>query len=242
MLWKTINKVEANRFFDFEKHYVQKLPLVSYVNDKEALFWSEYGNAVNVPFGVKDFLFDYDKFDSKYADSIVFLGKMSYQPNIDAILWFKKNVIDNINKNIKVIIIGADPPKSIKDMQADYPNVTVMGFVDDPYEIINSSICLFAPMQSGSGVQNKIMEAMALGQVVVSTSMSAYSIVGVQNQKNILIADTPDHFATTINNLYERKLDVDHIKTNAKETIRGWYTWKRTSELLAKNIDSIKRD
>jgi polysaccharide biosynthesis protein PslH len=139
--------------------------------------------------------------------NIVFTGNMGYFPNQDAVVWFVKNCWNSIlcnfsNANFK--IIGKSPSKKIKDFQCSYKNIEVLGFVDS----ISSELCkadiAISPMQSGSGMQNKILEAFAVKTPVVTTTLGLGDIKA-KKEKDILVADTAADFIKKINYLADKE-------------------------------------
>ncbi len=170
----------------------------------------------------------------------VSFGKMNYQPNIDAVMWFVENVLPLINKNLKFCIIGAYPPKEIKGLEKKYKNIVVTGFLDDPYEILKSSLCVVAPMQTGGGIQNKILECMALGTINIVSSLAAKPIGGVHGE-HFLVIDKPEEIAQTINDIYANPHKYEHIKINSREFIKNNFTWTIYENKLMKIIQEVLR-
>ena len=158
--------------------------------------------------------------------SVGFLGAMFYQPNIDAVKWFAKNVFPYLPLGTKFYIIGGKPAESVLKLQKENPNIIVTGFVEDPYLILNSVDCVVAPMQTGGGIQNKILEAMALGQIVVTTSIGAKPIVHVVDGKHLIVEDEPLKMADSISKIIQTKYLYEQIGLNAKELILKYYSWQ----------------
>ena len=191
-----------------------------------------------IPNGVNEELFEYNKFDERYKNYIVFFGKMNYQPNIDAVMWFVRNVLPKINKDLKFTIVGAYPPKKILNLAKRYNNIKVTGYIEDPYLILKSSLCVVAPMQTGGGIQNKILESMALGTVNIVSSLAAKPI-GAEHRKHYFVCDNPQKIAELIDNIYKNPQDFERIKINAREFIRNNFTWKIYEDRLLKVINEI---
>lgn len=136
----------------------------------------------------------------KKNNTIVFTGNMFYQPNIDAILWFVNNCWSIIIKNqpkTRLLIVGNNPKSKILSLSKKYPSIKVTGTVPSVKNILNKSTIAIAPMQSGSGIQNKILEAMSCSVPVVSTTMGLGGIKAKKN-KDLLIADTAKEFSKSI--------------------------------------------
>ncbi|MGI6296551.1 MAG: glycosyltransferase [Armatimonadota bacterium] len=110
----------------------------------------------------------------KSPHRIVFSGKMGYYPNAEAATWFATNVFPAVKtrySDAEFVIVGSDPPSDILRLQEN-PGITVTGFVDDIRPYLDSSTLAVVPMRVAVGVQNKILEAMAMALPVVTTSIS----------------------------------------------------------------------
>ena len=129
------------------------------------------GNKVNIPDS---------SFVSKHSnnDTIVFVGKMSYAPNVLAVTHFADNIFPSlcINRpNLKFIIVGAYPGNNVKKL-AKRPNIVVTGYVDSVEPYYRHATIVVAPMLTGAGIQNKILQAMSYGCCVVTTPIGAEGI------------------------------------------------------------------
>jgi glycosyltransferase involved in cell wall biosynthesis len=174
----------------------------------------------------------------KYKNHIAFFGKMDYQPNIDAVLWFVENVLPYLNKTLKFIVVGAYPAKVIQDLSKNFQNVKVTGFVEDPYLILKSSLCVVAPMQTGAGIQTKILECMALGTINIVSSLAAKPI-GAEHGKHFLVCDDPKEMANVINNIYKNPKNFEYLKIGAREFIKNNFTWGIYEKKLLNVIDNL---
>ena len=179
--------------------------------------------------------------ENKIKNSFVFHGNLEYQPNIDAVLWFVDNVIEKIDKKLNFLIVGAKPTQKIKELEDKYANIKVTGFVDDPYEILNSCLCVVAPMQTGAGIQNKILETMALGTINIVSELAAKPI-GAEDKKEFLIIDKPELMANTINNIFTNQENYCFLKQNAKEFIKKNFTWSIYGKVYTNKIERLIND
>lgn len=225
-LFKFIYNIETKRLLKYEKKCIKSSNLTLCVNNDEAKYLSKYGNVEWIPNGVKEELFSYSMKKENDFPSVGFLGAMFYQPNIDAVKWFAKNVFPYLPLGTKFYIIGGKPAESVLKLQKENPNIIVTGFVEDPYLILNSVDCVVAPMQTGGGIQNKILEAMALGQIVVTTSIGAKPIVHVVDGKHLIVEDEPLKMADSISKIIQTKYLYEQIGLNAKELILKYYSWQ----------------
>ncbi len=129
--------------------------------------------------------------------NLVSLGTMFYPPNVEAALWFGEKIFPLIQRQqpkATYTIIGANPPASIYNLAATNPNIHVSGYVKDLSPLLQASAGLVVPLLSGGGMRVKILDALALGLPIVSTTVGAEGIQ-LEHNKTALLADTPPAFA-----------------------------------------------
>ena len=224
LLWKLIYKIELPLLNEIEKICIKEYNATTFVNRDECKYWEKYGNAHTLPHGVDDSIFFYNKYNSDFNKSVSFIGRMDYQPNIDAVLWFTKNVLPKLNSNIVFNIIGGFATNEILNLESE--KIKLLGFLEDPYIVLSSGLCTVAPMQTGGGLQTKILMAMAVESLVISTSLASNPIDGSENNCNILIEDDPDKMAALINDIYNNSNNYKEIKTAAKVLVFNNYSLK----------------
>lgn len=225
LFWRAIYTIEGKQLLKYEREMIQKSAITYLFNKQEQTYWKKYGNVQVLPHGVKEELFVYNKKDWRLEHSVVFIGKMNYQPNIDAVLWYLENVHARIGQQVPLIITGAYPVEKIYTCAQKLPNVTITGFVDDPYIYLNSAKALIAPMQSGGGIQNKVLEGMALGKVNIISSLAAKPITGGRDHVHFLIADCPEDYIKILLNWDENLEKYQQIEKNAQELVHSTYSW-----------------
>ena len=110
-----------------------------------------------------------DSFDKK---KYVFFGKWGRRDNLDGLLWFFNSVYPKIDWEVSIDIIGVELPKDVEAQLCINKNVSYLGFVENPYEIIGRANALLAPVFSGAGVKVKVVEGLACGTPVFGTNIS----------------------------------------------------------------------
>ena len=242
LLFSLIYKIEGKRLIEYERKCISKVNLTLCVNNEDATNLSNYGKVKWLPNGVNSSLFNYTKKENNYNNFIVFFGTMFYQPNIDAMIWFEKYVLDHLQPDIKLVIIGARPSKSILNIAKKRTNVIVTGFLDDPYSIINSCFAVIAPMQNGGGIQNKILETMGMGKVNILTAYAADPIVGAENNKHFIVENDPIVIAKRINDVYNDPSSFMKMGEDAAILIKENYTWEAYEEKFIDELSNIYND
>lgn len=237
--YKLVYKLEGNRLDKYEKIIVHKNNLTICVNEDETNTLIKYGKVKWLPNGVNEKLFSYSNKSEVYSNCIAFIGAMYYQPNIDAIIWMDRYLLDYLNPSIKFYIVGPKPSKQIINIAKKRKNVIVTGFLDDPYLILNSCNAVVSPMQNGGGIQNKILEAMALGKVNILTSFCAEPIKGAKNGVHFIVEDNPILMADKINDVCENPLNFIDVESKAKKLIEENYTWNAYERKLIFELNNL---
>ncbi len=169
-------------------------------------------------------------------DTIVFSGKMSYFANVAAVNYFYNSILPLIRRvrpGVRFLVVGADPPPSIKKLAND-PFVAVTGYVEDIRPYIARSAVAVCPVTVGVGIQNKVLEAMSMGKPVVATSR-ACSAIAVTDGKNVIVADDPEEFAARILDLLASPNMRQEIGDNAAEYVRQHHDW----DTISNNLENI---
>jgi glycosyltransferase involved in cell wall biosynthesis len=191
------------------------------------------------PLGVKIF----NKFRKTVKKPIiVFSGNMFYQPNIDAITWFVKYCWSNILIQLpkaEFLIVGSNPTLEITAIEKKYPSIKVTGRVNSVFEVLNKASVSIAPMQSGSGMQFKILEAMACAVPVVCTSIGIGDIKAIED-KDVIVTDTPNDFAQKVVDIVKSQRQNDRIGKNGQLYVYKNHNWKKLNEKFVDLCDLKK--
>jgi GT2 family glycosyltransferase/glycosyltransferase involved in cell wall biosynthesis len=129
-------------------------------------------------------------------DALVFVGAFRHEPNVDAMLYFTRQVFPLILRErpqTRLYVVGTSPPPSISALAA-HPNITITGFVPDIREYYQRAAVVVVPLRTGVGIRGKILEAWAAGRPVVATSVACMGI-RANHGENSFIADSAEDFA-----------------------------------------------
>lgn len=167
---------------------------------------------------------------------LVFLGDMSTPPNNDAVKYFIDKIYPKIleEKFIKFYIVGRNPSNYIKSLH-DNDNIIVTGSVEDVRVYLDKNTIFITPMISGTGIKNKILEAMSMKLAVVSTSIGI-SGIKAENNVNYLLADSEEEFKENILRLIDNEKLRDTLGDNARSLVENKYSWENSMDILEKLI------
>jgi len=241
--WKAFYFIEDKRLLPYELEVLQDFDkyFITSQADKDYLLANASMSAdiEVIPMGVNDKALKRDQ-NVKEENWLAFLGKMNYYPNEDAAIFFANEVfplLRNKDKSLKFVVIGAHPTRRVQALRK-IQGVEVTGFVDDPYKYLEKAKVVVAPMRFGAGVQNKILEAMALRRPVVTTSKGARGIVG-EDGKHFVVIDDPQEMANKILELLNDNEKRKVIGENARALIEERYTWDAVGRKLLKETKEL---
>lgn len=227
-IWKLIYKIEKERVKSYEKEIAiefQKKIIISSV-DRRFIDPDNLYNIKVIGNFVSEIIYNHSLEEKSYQLS--FLGKMNYEPNISATIYFAKEIFPILkrhNSNISFKIIGAFPVKKIIKLQS-IKDIEVMGFMKNPYDEIQKSQLFIAPMVSGAGIQNKILEAMKIGKCVITTTIGAEGLECLKGNE-LIIADTKEDIIKKIIFYLDHKKNRDEIGRNAQRYIQRYFSKER---------------
>jgi len=234
---KTLGMFDNLKLEKYETNQIKRFSacLASSDVDREILEKnSSNGNIFTIPNGVQTGFFKSHMFKEEPA-SILYMGSYSYYPNVDAVLYFSKEILPRIkemNKDVRFIVVGRNPPPEIMALNGKN-GVIVKGFVEDVREYLGRATLFVVPLRSGSGTRLKILEAWAMGKAVVSTSLGTEGLLAKQN-KNCLIADDPDSFAERVLDLLGNKRMRNALGRAGRDTVKMYYEWEIIGKQLLK--------
>lgn len=184
-----------------------------------------------IPNGV-DFNY-FSPVDTKEEYDMVFVGNLSYPPNVDACIYLCKEILPIIQKKlpgVKVLLAGAKPSKKITALSSKC--IHVSGWLDDIRLAYAKSKLFVAPMRMGTGLQNKLLEAMAMKKACVTSSLANKALKAPVN--SIHIGDTAEEIAQKCIQLLEDKEERKELANNGNVFVKETYNWSKSTQLLEK--------
>jgi sugar transferase (PEP-CTERM/EpsH1 system associated) len=178
--------------------------------------------------------------DKSLARRIVFVGSMDYHANIDGAVNFARYVWPRVcqqRPELTFTIVGKDPANEVREL-AQLPGIEVTGTVDDVRPFYREAIAAVVPLNVGGGSRLKILEAMAAGVPVVSTTLGAEGLE-VRHDENILIADTNEQLAEAIINLAENEARRNELSAAGRALVSSRYDWSSLGTALARTYEEL---
>jgi len=181
------------------------------------------------PVGVHN---DNDSLPHKAGDYVLgFFGNMDFRPNVDAVLYYLQHIHQIIKEKvpgIKIFIVGRNPSELIR-AASNGQDIIVTGEVEDMREYYHKVSCVVAPLRSGAGIKNTMLQAMSMAKPIVSTPQ-AVKAIGVSDGVHVLIAETPHEFADKVVDLLSNRALRTILGQNARNYIVKAYSWESQAE------------
>ncbi len=232
---------ESKYLFNYEKKVANRAKVSFFVSEQEADLFKKLAPEVsrNVTYfynGVNSDHFSPElSFVRPYPaneDVIVFTGAMDYWANVDAVKWFAEEVFPHITKNypgVKFYIVGSRPAKEVEALANNA--VVVTGTVDDVRPYLAHAKLVIAPLRIARGIQNKVLEAMAMGKYVIVTSAA---MEGIHYDESLDIS-VCDEVVDVINQTekFLQKNSTSMLSNNNRQFVKARFSWeKNVSQLV----------
>ncbi len=196
------------------------------------------GRSLVTPIGIDQDDYRADMTSYRRDISISFIGSLDWMPNQEGLSWFLNHVWQPLQKRfpkLSLHIAGRNTPASLRQLQL--PNVKIYGEVPDAEAFINQHSVMVVPLLSGSGMRAKIIEGMALGKVVVTTSMGLEGI-DAKHRKEVLVADSVQEFIDCFEFCIESNGQLQQLGHSAKEFVNEKYD----SQSVARRLLEVYRE
>jgi len=237
-LKKMVYKIEAKRLQKYENQLFDNYNNRILISESDRLHYPHKNrNEIKIITNGVDYEFFKPIFREKTVD-VIFTGNMGYIPNIDGSLFLIKDILPILIKekpDIRIMIAGANPHTGIRQLASE--NVPITGWVEDIRECYACAKVFIAPMRIGTGLQNKLLEAMAMQIPCITTSLANESLKA-KNNEDILIADDKEGLAKHIINLLDNKELADAIALNGHNFVKSNYNWNEAGKELNNIIKS----
>jgi len=219
-----LNEYEQRIFNYFEHH------LMISQQDANGLPFSHRNFIQVIPNGIDTEKFLPNPFIEPSFD-LVFVGNLSYAPNVDAVQWICKNIL-NRRPKLQALFAGANPSSKLKAYIKTFNNAKMLGWQNEIQQVYAQGRIFIAPMQIGTGMQNKLLEAMAMELPCITTSLAAEAIPNCP----VLVANTPEEILAAVDYLLSNPDDAKKLGSKGRAFVQRYYEWevwsKKISDLI----------
>ena len=224
MEYQRLCRYEAAIFDDFDVKTIISEP------DRDLIPHPKKNEILIIPNGVDHDYFKPLQQEKQY--NVVFTGNMSYAPNVNAVEYLANEILPIVWKVLpetKMYIAGASPDPKVKKAACD--RIIVSGWLDDIRDAYAQSRVFIAPMRIGTGLQNKLLEAMSMGLPAITTPLANASL-GAQPEKEILIGSNAEELAQHIITLLTNQDKAAQIAQAGFDFTNRVYDWGKATEIL----------
>lgn len=220
---------------NFERSVYSNFDQIYAVTERDAQAIADLlpGRTVHViPNGVDTQFFTPSQATNGTTPSLVFTGVMSYFPNVEAVRFFTDAIWLMVREAVpeaRFTIVGRDPDPSLQALADADPGITVTGTVPDIRPYIEQATVYVCPVQTGAGIKNKVLEAMAMQRPIVATSF-ACSGIDVRSGIHLLLRDDPEQFAAAVIGLLSDPAQRDRLGRSAWELVERQYGWTANAQ------------
>ena len=224
MEYRRLSRYEAAIFEDFDVKTIISEP------DRELFPHEQRDEILVIPNGVDHDYFKPQDQEKKY--DLVFTGNMSYPPNVNAVEYLAEEILPIVWKTlpeVKMYIAGATPDPKVKKVASD--NIVVSGWLDDIRDAYAQSRVFIAPMRIGTGLQNKLLEAMSM-RLPAITSPLANASLGAKPDEEILIGSNAEEMAQHIITLLTNKEKAERLALAGYNFTNRVYDWGKATAIM----------
>jgi sugar transferase (PEP-CTERM/EpsH1 system associated) len=228
---------EARLLGQYERSVAARVDASLFVSEAEAALFRERTGAdrvFSVENGIDTGAFDpgaqFRRIDTM-GELIVFTGQMDYRPNIEGVTWFVETILPHIrvrHPDARFAIVGRKPTEAVQAL-ARHPGVTVTGEVPDVRPWLQAASVVVAPLKLARGVQNKVLEAMAMARPVVASAAAA---TGIDHGGTIEVGESVGEISEAINRLLADPVRAAQLGAAARTRVIDHYSWNAKLSVL----------
>jgi len=233
-------KLLTRRLRKFEETMIEKYDLLVPISDIDQVYFNKLiaqDKILTLPTGVDTNSYSFKNTAVRNPIRFFFIGSLDWKPNIEGLKWFLDEVWSKNKFDVKFYIAGRNCPDWL--LKATYKNVVVLGEIEDAHQYIGDNDIMLVPLFAGSGIRIKILEAMALGKVVVSTSVGIEGI-NVTPGIDFVLANNKEEFERAINELVKGEYNLNQMRESAQKFLYDHFDNDVLSELLMAKLRSLK--
>jgi glycosyltransferase involved in cell wall biosynthesis len=166
---------------------------------------------------------------------------MGYHPNEEAVLWFAAEAWPLLRRdrpNLRFQVVGTGPGERMRALATQGHGIEVLGRVPNMTDYLGRATVAIAPMRSGSGIQNKVLEALSMGTPVVASSIANRGVRGIP-EHDLLVADDPATFASAILRLLDEPGSRARLARSGRTFVEQNYRWEQHGARLTEIYEGV---
>lgn len=215
-----------NRIFDYFNHH-------TIISEQDRQFISHPQNqGIHIISNGIDSSFFEEKQKDQISHDLVFTGNMNYPPNVECACFIHDQILPHLPETTQLLLSGANPHERVLALD-NHKNVKVTGWVDDIRDSYRKGKIFVAPLFIGTGLQNKLLEAMAMGLPVITTTLANNALKAKPDQE-ILIANSAREFTDKIQLLLTDSQRYQELSKNGQSFVKDQFSWESSIEELNK--------
>lgn len=232
----------ASRLKKYEVYIINEVDGIASISKKDTENFKKLNckkPLKTIPFGINFSQTHFTKHNTKDSLHFFHLGAMNWQPNIEAVEYILYEIWPLIKDlNIELSLAGKDMPEDLLALST--PQLSIKGMVPSATDFMMNKDVMIVPLLSGSGIRIKIIEGMAMGKVIITTTIGAEGINYTHNQ-NIIIANSPNEFKEAVEMLCNSPEKVVEIGENARSLIQKEHNNESAVKELIRFYDHLIR-
>lgn len=238
-----IQRLKTSAVASIEKRIVRECNKVAFISHVDAVHVAERNGLVPssfpvVPNGINEEFFSVTSREINIvAPKVAFTGAMDYEPNEQAAIFFIEHVLPKLLEDwptLKFFVIGKNPGDRLMKLQS--PSVIITGAVESVAACLNDIDVVVAPLLSGAGMKNKVLEALAAGRPLVASPVAVDGI-DIYHGKEYLLANSVNDWVNSVGSLLRKPIEASVLARNGRETVRGAYSWDMARDSFLKIYD-----
>lgn len=235
-LLKSFYRSEHKRLLKYENviyDYFEHHTIIS-EEDRNFIFHEKRQYINIIPNGIDTDFFTPDENEKKF--DLLFVGNMSYAPNVDSVKYIVNEILPIVwkaNPKVNLLIAGANPNAEVLKLSSE--KVKVSGWLNDIRDAYSQAKIFIAPMRIGSGLQNKLLEAMSMQLPCITSSLANRPLKATHGTHAVICKNTEDYAHAVINLLVSEELSTQ-LAINGREFVKNQFSWESEVNKLAKII------
>lgn len=220
---------------DYERTQLNQYDLLLPITKRDQRKFADLGHrgkSYVLPIGLDTPFHEPDWGSFAAAPSLHFIGSLDWLPNLEGLRWFLQNAWPRIRRRfpqLKFHVAGRNMPAEISNLRL--PGVIIHGEVECSRAFVGAHSISIVPLLSGGGMRAKILEAMSLGRVVISTTLGLEGI-DARHRRDLFVADTPDQFVDALEDCLRRGRKLEKIGRAAYHRFQRKYDRRRLAQNL----------